>query len=104
MNQFFVQQVAYIAQRLHAIQEGERTLLDNTMIVYLSSMLNGHHHVSDLPVVLVGRGGGQIQGGRVLNYKEQPNRQMCRLYLSLMDKMGVRLDRFGDADEPLQEI
>lgn len=104
VNQFFVQQVAYIAKRLDAIQEGERTLLDNTMLLYLSSMLNGHHHVRDLPVVLVGHGGGQVQGGRVLNYKNQPNRQMCRLYLSLMDRMSVRLDRFGDADEPLQEI
>ena len=104
VNQFFLQQVAYIAKRLDAIQEGERTLLDNTMLLYLSSMLNGHHHVRDLPVVLLGRGGGQIQSGRVLNYKKQPNRQMCRLYLSLMDKMGIRLDRFGDADEPLLEI
>ena len=104
VNQFFVQQVAYIAKRLDAIQEGERSLLDNTMLLYLSSMLNGHHHVKDLPVVLIGGGGGQIQGGRVLNYKEQPNRQMCCLYLSMMDKMGVRLDRFGDADEPLAEI
>lgn len=104
VNQFFVQQVAYIAKRLEETQEGERSLLDNTMMLYLSSMLNGHHHVKDLPVVLLGGGGGQIQGGRVLHYKEQPNRQMCRLYLSMMDKMGVRLDRFGDADEPLAEI
>ena len=104
VNQFFVQQVAYIATRLDAIQEGERTLLDNTMLLYLSSMLNGHHHVDDLPVVLLGQGGGQVQGGRVLNYKGQPNRQMCRLYLSLMDKMGVHLDRFGDAKEALEEV
>ena len=104
VNQFFVEQVAYMAKRLDAIQEGERTLLDNTMILYLSSMLNGHHHVKDLPVVVLGGGGGQVQGGRILNYKEQPKRQLCRLYLSLMDKMGVRLDRFGDADEPLHEI
>ena len=104
VNQFFVQQVAYITKRLDAIQEGERTLLDNTMLLYLSSMLNGHHHVRDLPVMLVGRGGGPVEGGRVLNYKNQPNRQMCRLYLSLMDRMGVQLDRFGDADERLQEI
>ena len=104
VNQFFVQQVAYIAQRLDSIQEGDRTLLDNTMLLYLSSMLNGHHHVRDLPVVLVGGGGGQVPGGRVVNYKDQPNRQLCRLYLSLMNRMGVRIDRFGDADEPLAEI
>ena len=104
VNQFFVQQVAYIAQRLDSIQEGDRTLLDNTMLLYLSSMLNGHHHVRDLPVVLVGGGGGQVPGGRVVNYKDQPKRQLCRLYLSLMNRMGVRIDRFGDADEPLAEI
>ena len=104
VNQFFVQQVAYIAKRLDDIQEGERSLLDNTMLLYLSSMLNGHHHVRDLPVMLVGRGGGPVEGGRVLNYKNQPNRQMCRLYLSLMDKMGVHADHFGDADQPLAEI
>ena len=104
VNQFFVEQVAYIAGRLDSIQEGDRTLLDNTMLIYLSSMLNGHHHVKDLPVVLVGGGGGKIPGGRVLQYSEQPNRQLCRLYLSLMDKMGVQLDRFGDADEPLREV
>ena len=104
VNQFFVQQVAYIVGRLDAIQEGDQTLLDNTMLLYLSSMLNGHHHVKDLPVVLVGGGGSQIQGGRVLNYKDQPDRQMCRLYMSLMDKMGVHVDHFGDADQPLAEI
>ena len=104
VNQFFVEQLAYIVERLDAIQEGDRTLLDNTMLLYLSSMLNGHHHVNDLPVVLLGRGGGQIESGRTLNYKEEPNRQMCRLYLSLMEKMGVPLERFGDADQPLAEM
>ena len=68
-------------------------------------MLTGYnHHVEELPVVLLGHGGGQIEGGRILNYKDDPNRQMCRLYLSLMDKMGVPMDRFGDADQPLMEI
>jgi hypothetical protein len=104
VNQFFVQQMAYLAERLDAVQEGERTLLDNTIILYLSSMLTGHHYVKELPVILLGSGGGQIQGGRVLSYKDEPNRQICRLYLSLMDKMGGSLDRFGDADQPLTEI
>ena len=104
VNQFFIEQLAYIAGRMESIQEGDRSLLDNTMLLYVSSMLTGHHHVKDLPVVLVGGGGGQVQGGRVLSYKEQPNRQMCRLYLSLMEKMGVPLDQFGDADQPLTEV
>lgn len=104
VNQFFVQQVAYICERLDAVPEGDGTLLDNTMLMYLSSMLNGHHHVKDLPVILLGGGGGQVRGGRVLTYKTQPNRQMCRLYLSLMEKMGVPMNRFGDADQPLENV
>jgi hypothetical protein len=104
VNQFFVEQVAYIARRLEAIREGERTLLDNSMILYLSSMLTGQHDNSQLPVVMVGGGGGRIQGGRVLNYRNNANRQMCRLYLSMMDKLNVRPGRFGDANEMLNEI
>jgi hypothetical protein len=104
VNQFFVEQVAYIARRLDAIQEGERTALDNTMLLFLSSMLTGQHDASQLPVVLVGRGGGRIEGGRVLNYRNQPNRQMCRLYLSMLDKLNIRPGRFGDATEPLSAV
>ncbi len=104
VNQFFVEQMAYIAGRLDAIQEGERTALENSMIMLCSSMLTGHHDATQLPVVMVGGGGGKLQGGRVLNYRDQENRQMCRLYLSMMNKMGVHLDRFGDANEPLEEI
>ncbi len=104
VNQFFVEQVAYIARRLDAIQEGDRTLLDNSMLLFCSSMLNGNHDATQLPVIVLGGGGGKIQGGRVLDYKEKAERQMCRLYLSLMDKVGVRLPKFGDASEPLAEV
>lgn len=104
VNQFFMEQMAYIARRLDAIQEGERTALENSMIMLCSSMLTGHHDATQLPVVMLGGGGGKIQGGRVLNYRDEENRQMCRLYLSMMSKMGVHLDSFGDATEPLAEI
>ena len=104
VNQFFSEQVAYIAKKLNAIQEGERTALDNSMILFLSSMMTGHHNNDQLPTVLVGGGGGRIQGGRVLNYRDKTNRQMCRLFLSMMDKMDVRPGKFGDASEPLSEI
>ena len=104
VNQFFLEQVAYIGRRLDAIQEGERTALDNSMIMLCSSMLNGHHDATQLPVVMIGTAGGKIQGGQVLDYLGQENRQMCRLYLSMMDKMDVRLKSFGDATERLSEI
>src|SRR6266850_2114314 len=104
VNQFFLEQVAYIARKLDAIQEGPRTALDNTMLMYCSSMLTGNHDATQLPVVFLGGAGGRIKGGRILDYKEKPERQMCRLYLSMMDKMNVRLAKFGDATKGLEEI
>ncbi len=104
VNQFFLKQVAYLAGKLDAIQEGPRTLLDNTMLLYCSSMLTGNHEARQLPVVLLGGGGGRIKGGRVLDYREKPERQMCRLFLSMMDKMNVRQPQFGDATQPLDEV
>jgi hypothetical protein len=104
VNQFFLEQVAYVARKLDAIQEGDRTALDNTMLMYCSSMMIGSHDATQLPVVMLGGGGGRIQTGRVLDYSKDPNRQMCRLYLSMMDKMHVHLDKFGDANEPLTEV
>ena len=104
VNQFFVQQLGYIARKLDAIQEGPRTALDNSMLVFCSSMLTGNHIANQLPVVVLGGGGGRIKGGRVLDYLDKPDRQMCRLHLSLMDKMGVRPATFGDAKAPLQEV
>jgi hypothetical protein len=105
VNQFFVQQLAYIAGKLDKVQEGERTALDNTMILFLSSMLHGSSHdCSQLPVVLLGGAGGQIRTGRTLDYLGKPNRKMCSLYLAMMDKMGVRLEQFGDSRERLAEV
>jgi hypothetical protein len=104
VNQFFVEQLAYIATKLDGIQEGERTLLDNSMLMMCSSMMTGNHNNDQLPVVIVGRGGGKLASGKVLNYRDQPNRQMCRLFLSMMDKMDVRPKKFGDASEMLAEV
>ena len=104
VNQFFAEQLAYIAGKLDKVQEGERTLLDNSMILYMSSMMTGNHENNQLPVVMVGSGGGQIKTGRVLDYMDKPNRKMCSLYLSLMDKVGIRLPEFGDSKERLGEI
>ena len=104
VNQFFLEQFEYIARRLDAIQEGDRTALDNSMLMYCSSMLTGGHDATKLPVVLVGGGGGKIEGGRVLDYLDKPDRRMCSLYLSLLDKFGVHLQQFGDADQPLRDV
>ena len=105
VNRFFMEQMAHVARRLDAIQEGERTALDNSIVMMCSSMMAGAKHDNDqLPMVVLGRAGGTIETGRVLDYSGKPDRQMCRLYLSLMDKMGVREKTFGDATAPLEEV
>ncbi len=104
VNHFFMEQYAYIARKLDAIQEGERTALDNSMLMMCSSMMSGIHDATQLPVVLLGRGGGKLETGRVLSYHGKPNRKMCSLYLSLMEKCGVRLTAFGDSTARLAEV
>jgi len=105
VNQFFLGQVAYVARRLDSIQEGPRTLLDNSMLLYCSSFMVGSQHNNDqLPIIVLGGGGGKIKGGRILDYSGKPDRQMCRLFLSLMDKAGHKAAKFGDATAPLAEI
>ena len=105
VNQLFTGQLAYIARKLDAIQEGDRTALDNTMLMMCSSMLSGGtHDASQLPVVLVGGGGGKLRGGRVLDYLKSDNRKMCSLFLALLDKAGLHVDAFGDSTEPLGEV
>jgi hypothetical protein len=104
VNQFFLEQLAYVAGKLDKVREGERTALDNSVILFCSSMLTGNHDANQLPVVLLGGAGGKLKTGRVLDYRGKPNRKMCSLYLSLLDKMGVRHDRFGDSAERLAEV
>ncbi len=105
VNQFFTQQMAYIANKLDKVQEGERTALDNSMILLLSSMMEGStHDCSQLPALLIGGAGGRLKGGRVLDYVGKTDRRMCNLYLAMMDKMGLHLDQFGDSKAPLAEL
>jgi hypothetical protein len=105
VNQFFVEQIAYLARKLDSIQEGSRTLLDNTMLLHCSSMMAGARHDNDqLPVIVLGGAGGRLQGGRVIDYTDKSERQLCRLFMSMMDKMDVHPESFGDAREMLNEV
>ncbi len=99
-NQFHLAQFAYLTQRMKEIREGEGTMLDNSILMMASSLFDGDaHSANQLPILLTGKGGGSLQTGRVLDYLAagDANRKACSLHLSLMDRMGVRLDRFGDA-------
>jgi hypothetical protein len=103
-NQFHIQQFAYLIRRLSEVDEGGRSLLENCLLMGCSNLFDGDRHQADrMPIVLAGRGGGTLETGRVLNCLEadDEDRRACSLYLSLMDRMGVELPRFGDTDRRL---
>ena len=87
--------------------EGDGTVLDHSCLMFLSNMWAGRKHDNTrLPVVLAGGLGGTLQTGRTLNYLDagEGNRKMCSLYLSIMDRMGMQIDHFGDADTRLERL
>jgi hypothetical protein len=94
---FHLSQRAYLAQRLDAMPEGDGTVLDHSCLMWQSSPWIGRKHDNtQLPLVLAGGLGGTLETGRPLNYVEagDENRRMYSLFLSLMDRMGVKLDQF----------
>jgi hypothetical protein len=107
ISRYYVGNLAYLASRLSSMSEGEGTVLDNSCLLYLSNMWSGERHDNTrLPVLTVGRLGGALEGGRVLDFSKagDDHRKLCSLHLSLMDKMGVKLPRFGDAEMRLEGV
>ncbi len=105
VTSYYVGQLAYLAARLDAMPEGDGTVLDHSCLMFTSSMWSGSRHDSSkLPLVLAGGLDGTLPTGRVLDYraKSDDDRKLCSLYLSLMDRMDVRVDRFGDAEARLE--
>ena len=90
-------------QKMKGVSEGERTLLDNVMIVYGSGISDGNRHNHDnLPILLAGKGGGTLTSGRHVRYpRETP---LTNLYLSMLDRVGVPIDSFGDSTGRLQDL
>jgi Protein of unknown function (DUF1552) len=106
-NQYHVAQFAYLVGRLKAIAEGDGTLLDHTLLMCCSNLFDGDTHQADeMPILLAGRSGGGMTTGRVLDYsgRGREGRRACSLYLALMNRIGVPMTRFGDADRPLAEL
>jgi hypothetical protein len=104
ISRFHVSQLAYLASRLDTMPEGDGTVLDHCCLLWLSNMWSGWKHDNmKLPVVLAGGLGGTLATGRALDYlySGDEHRKLCSLYLSLMDRMGVTLERFGDAETRL---
>jgi hypothetical protein len=101
INTYHTTQLAGFLQKLKSTPEGDSNLLDNSMIVYGAGLSDGNRHLhEDLPTLLIGRGGGYFRPGRRVIYrKETP---MCNFHLTLMERMGLPMEHFGDASGPLE--
>lgn len=86
----------YYLDKLSATPDIDGSLLDNMIIMYGSAMSDGNEHLlQNLPILLLGGGTGQLQGGRHIQYPDDT--PISNLYLSIMDKLGIQADQFGDS-------
>ncbi|MEM7476841.1 MAG: DUF1552 domain-containing protein [Planctomycetota bacterium] len=103
INTFHVEQLSYLLQRMQAIQEGEGTLLDNSMIVYGSGISDGNRHNNEnLPVLLAGGGAGTLDSGRHLRFDHET--PMCNLFKSMLERMDVNVPYIGDSTGSLSNL
>ena len=103
INVHHMELFAHFVSRLKATPDGDGTLLDHSMVVYGSAIADGNKHTHEaLPVLLAGRGGGAIKSGRHVAYaKETP---LTNLYLTLLDRMGVRPETIGDSTGRVEHL
>jgi hypothetical protein len=101
IDTYHVQLLSYFLQKLQATPDGDGTLLDHSLIVYGGGMGNGNlHRHTDLPCLLAGKLGGQFKTGNHQTYPE--NTPMANLLVTILDKVGVRIDKMGDSTGSLQ--
>ena len=92
INLFHIEQLAYLIGKLAAVKEGEKSLLDNCMIAYGSGNSDGNrHNHDDLPILMLGKGGGSLEPGRHLKFPR--NTPVNNLWISMLAKMGVNVDK-----------
>jgi hypothetical protein len=103
ITRWHVEQFVYLLQRLQGIAEGERSLLDNAMILCGSSLSDGNEHSpNNLPILLGGKGGGRLHTGQHLAFERDT--PLCNLYVSMLECQGIQVPRFGDSTEPLKGV
>ncbi|MCZ6792829.1 MAG: DUF1552 domain-containing protein [Planctomycetota bacterium] len=103
VNRWHHRQVAYLLGRMKEMDDGDGSLLDNSVIVYGSSLADGHEHEADnLPLLVAGRGGGTIKPGRFVRYEKKTT--LSNLHLSMLVRLGIRLERFGDSTGLMTEL
>ena len=95
------QMFAYLLEKLRSTSDGEGSLLDHSMIVYGCGISDGNLHTHDnLPILVAGGGAGRIKGGRHLRYSNDP--PATNLYVTLLDKLGIPVESFGDSTGKLE--
>lgn len=107
VTRYYVSQFAYLALRLDQMTEGNGTVLDHSCLLFINNMWSGSKHDSTkVPLLMAGGLGDSIETGRVLDYggESDDERKLCSLYLSLMQRMGLAANTFGDAVAPLKGI
>ncbi len=99
INKFHMEQFAYLLTKMKAVKEANgTTLLDNSMLVYGSGNGDGNAHNHDnLPILLVGKGGGTIEGGRHIVFPRRADTPITNLFLALFERMGAPAKSFGDS-------
>ncbi len=103
INVFHAELFAYFIGKLKATQEGDSNLLERSMVVYGSGLSDGNRHThEDLPVLVMGQGGGLLRTGRHVSYDKQT--PMNNLYLTLLGGMGVRTETLGDSTGALEYL
>jgi hypothetical protein len=103
INCYHIKSLVYALDRLKSVKEGDGTLLDHSMIVYGSGISDGNRHDhANLPTVLAGRANGTLKPGRHIRYA--PETPMANLYLSMLDRMGVEPEYFGDSKGKLDRL
>ncbi len=96
INQYHVKMLAYFLEKLRATPDGDGTLLDHSMILYGSSLSDGNEHNFDpLPIVVAGGASGRLRGGQ--HVRHAPHTPMSNLLLTMLDKLGARVDAIGDS-------
>ena len=107
ISRYYVSQMAYLAGRLEEMKEGNGSVLDHSCLVFVNNMWSGSKHDSNrLPLFTVGGLVGTLETGRVMDYSDRGDdcRKLCSLYLSLMHRMGLPADQFGDATALLADL
>jgi hypothetical protein len=98
-----VEQMANLLNRMKNLDEGGTSLLHNSMVMFGATIKDGNRHLEEnLPLLLAGNGKGTLRPGRRL--RAQPKTPLCNLYLSLLDRMGVKADSFGDSTGRLEGL